>query len=261
MADNANRIDLFLPHAYHGRTIEQRAKDGYINATAMCQAAGREFKHYNANQATKAFLAELSSEVGIPTSELVQSISGGDPWRQGTWVHPQVAIHLAQWLSAKFAVLVSRWVFEWMSRGAQPVTIPFHLRRYVTNQRNVPRGHFSVLNEIAICLIAPLEDQGYTMPEHLWPDISEGKMFAKWLRDEHEVDTTAVPTYTHEFEDGRAPRPAKAYPNAWLAEFRAHFENVWLPERAATYFKERDPKALQYLPALLPPPDEEDDAA
>lgn len=79
-----NQLDKFLPRAYYGHTIEQRAKDGYINATAMCQAAGREFKHYNANQSTKAFLAELSAEVGIPTAELVQSISGGDPWRQGT---------------------------------------------------------------------------------------------------------------------------------------------------------------------------------
>lgn len=122
------------------------------------------------------------------------------------------------------------------------------------------RGHFSVLNEIAVALIAPLEAQGYTLPEHMWPDISEGKIFARWLRERHGVDTTAVPTYVHEFEDGRRPRLAKAYPNEWLAEFRDHFENVWIPERALYYFKERDPKALPYLPALLPPPNAEDAA-
>lgn len=260
MAKDANQIDLFLPHAYHGQTIEQRAKDGYINATAMCQAARKNWNDYWRLNGTQAFLAELAADTGIPVSGLVQSMRGGDPWRQGTWVHPQVAIHLAQWLSAKFAVLVSRWVYEWLSRGSQPVTMPYHLRRYVTNQKNVPRGHFSVLNELAISLIGPLEAQGYTLPEYMWPDISEGKMFAKWLRDEHGVDTTKVATYVHEFEDGRAARPAKAYPNEWLAEFRFHFENVWLPERATMYFQERDQKALQYLPALLPPPDEEDAA-
>lgn len=255
-----NQLDMFLPRAYYGHTIEQRSKDGYINATAMCQAAGKNWNDYSRLNGTQAFLPELAADTGIPVSELVQSVRGGDPWRQGTWVHPQVAIHLAQWLSPKFAVLVSRWVYEWMSGRPQTVTIPFHLRRYVANQRNVPRGHFSVLNEIAVGLIAPLEAQGYTLPEHMWPDISEGQIFARWLRERHGVDTAAMPSYVHEFEDGRRPRLARAYPNEWLAEFRDHFENIWIPERALYYFKERDPKALPYLPALLPPPKEEDAA-
>lgn len=87
-------------------------RDGYINATAMCRAAGKEFGHYNANATTKAFLAELSSEIGIPISELIQAVSGGNPAHQGTWVHPQVAIHLGQWVSPKFAVLVTLYKAE-----------------------------------------------------------------------------------------------------------------------------------------------------
>jgi hypothetical protein len=46
---------------------------------------------------------------------LVQIKKGGVKNEQGTWVHPQVAIHLAQWLSPTFAVKVSKWVFNWMS--------------------------------------------------------------------------------------------------------------------------------------------------
>lgn len=34
---------------------------------------------------------------------------------RGTYVHPKVAIHLAQWLSPKFAVFVTEVVFDWMS--------------------------------------------------------------------------------------------------------------------------------------------------
>jgi hypothetical protein len=108
VAKDPKQYEMFVPHDFQGSLIEQRAKDGYINATAMCRAAEREFKHYNENKTTKAFITELSAEVGIPTSELIQSVSGGAPHRQGTWVHPQVAIHLAQWLSAKFAVQVAR---------------------------------------------------------------------------------------------------------------------------------------------------------
>jgi hypothetical protein len=50
--------------------------------------------------------------MGIPITELVQSIRGGTPELQGTWVHPQVAIALAQWLSPEFAVKVTKWERE-----------------------------------------------------------------------------------------------------------------------------------------------------
>ena len=185
-------------------------------------------------------------------------VKGGRFDRQGTWVHPQVAVNLATWLSPKFAVMVSKWVYDWMSSGgASPAaTLPFHIRRYVADQRNVPAGHFSVLTEMILGLIGPMEAEGYTLPESMWPDISQGLMFAKWLRDAKGVDTASLPTYTHEFEDGRKPCQPKAYPNSLLADFRAHLTNVWIPERAIRYFEERDPAALPYLNRLLAGPTE-----
>jgi hypothetical protein len=242
-----------IPHPVQGSVIYQRPEDGYINATAMCQAAAKQFKHYNENKATKDFLAALEIEVGIPTSILVQSISGGDVRLQGTWVHPHVAIHLGQWVSAKFAVQVSQWVYDWMS-GKSPVVstpeVPYHLRRYVANQPNVPVGHFSILTEMTQLLIAPMEIMGYTLPERMLPDISHGKMFCKWLRDVHGIDTNALPTYLHVFEDGRRVWP-KAYPDRLLADFRKHFREEWLPNRAIDYFRPRDSAALEYLPKLI----------
>lgn len=245
----------YVPHKLDGEVVVLRQKDGYINATAMCKAAGKEFKHYNENKTTKAFMDELSAEVGIPTSELIQTLTGGTPGLQGTWVHPQVAINLAQWCSPKFAVRVSKWVYDWLSGGGQTTgKMPYHLRRYVANHQNVPAGHFSVLTEMTLALIAPLEAVGYEMPEKLWPDISQGKMFAKFLRDEFGVDTDAVPTYVHTFEDGRQAVSPKAYPNEFLPIFRDHFAEVWLPQRAMDYFTEKDPKALGYLKKALPAP-------
>ncbi len=49
----------------------------------------------HSTETTKAFIAALAPEAGIPASELIQSLSGGFSHMQGTWVHPQVAIHLA----------------------------------------------------------------------------------------------------------------------------------------------------------------------
>lgn len=147
--------------------------------------------------------------MGFPITELVQSIQGGNPTLQGTWVHPQVAIHLAQWLSPKFAVQVTKWVFDWMSGKVPGGNMPYHLRRYMANLTNVPAGHFSILNEVTLALIAPLEQMGYTLPQSMVPDISLGRMFSGWLR-ENGYDPDNMPRYNHHYEDGRIV-DARAY--------------------------------------------------
>ncbi len=243
-----------IPHSESGTIIYQRPADGYINATSLCQASNKRWNDYVVLASTKSFLASLSTETGIPVSTLVQSMKGGDVRHQGTWVHPQVAINLAQWLSGAFAVKVSKWVFDWMSGAAAPVQseIPYHLRRYVANQQNVPTGHFSILSELTIALIAPMESMGYSLPESMVPDISHGMMFCKWLRSKG-IDTDALPKYWHIYEDGRRVQ-AKAYPESLLADWRRHFREEWMPNKAIEYFRTRDSEALPYLPKLLPKP-------
>jgi hypothetical protein len=234
-------------------TVEQRENDGYINATAMCKVAKKLFGHYIENKQTKAFLAALQADIGIPISGLVQSVKGGDPSLQGSWVHPQVAINLATWLSPEFAVLVSKWVYEWMSGKSRPPsgTLPYHLRRHMLNIGKIPaHTHFSILQEMTNSLIAPLESNGYTLPDHLMPDISQGRMFCKFARDELGIDTDSLPTYEHEFE-GRPNVQAKLYPLHCLGQFREYIGSVWMPQRAGGYFKERDPSALPALDKVL----------
>lgn len=240
-----------IEHEVQGSPVQQRATDGYINATAMCRIAGRRWPDYWRLETSKAFVVELSAVVQICTTELVQTNTGGDPRLQGTWVHPDIAINLAQWLSPRFAVQVSQWVREWLTGGQSRNGQSYHLKRYTANLQNVPYGHFSILQEMMIGLIGPMESRGYVLPENMLPDISQGRMFCKFLRDEHGLDTSALPKYRHGFEDGRVVL-ANAYPNALLPAFRAHFFEVWIPERSEGYFKTRDAKALEYLPYLLP---------
>lgn len=232
--------------------IQQRLIDGYINATALCQASGKQLGHYLENVSTKAFLTMLSADIGIPISELVQIIRGGRIEYQGTWVHPQVAIHLGQWASPKFAVQVSKWVFEWMSGKVPNVKrLPYHLQRYLINRTEIPPTHFSIFNEIVYNLIAPLEDLGYELPDKLVPDISQGKMFAKWIREAKGLEPNDFPVYTHTYPDGRVIPNVKLYPNSLLGDFRDHFTNVWLKNHSTKYFAERDTNALPYLEQML----------
>ena len=249
MTDNAQMKLPLIPHKIEQGVVQQRAVDGYIDATAMCKNAGKSFADYGRLGSTKAFIAVLSSEMGIPISELIQVIKGGIPELQGTWIHPHVAINLAQWLSPKFAVLVSKWVFDWMT-GGNKSEMPYHLQRYMANRGQIPHTHFSVLNELTYNLVAPLESLGYTVPEHIVPDISEGIMFANWLRKEKGFDLKDFPKYTHRYLDGRTVE-ARLYPNELLADFRKHFNEVWLPKRANGYFQEKDPAALPHLKEVL----------
>ncbi len=43
----------------------------------------------------------------------VQTVMGGNPYFQGTWVHPRVAVHLGQWLSVEFQVWVTGIIDDW----------------------------------------------------------------------------------------------------------------------------------------------------
>ena len=114
-----------INHSLDNNLVCQRKDNGYINATALCKACDRRISHYFTNETTKAFLNELSLEVGIPTSKLKIIILGrADKIQQGTWVHPYVAINLAQWASPKFAVAVSKWVFDWFNGQKSPEVEP-----------------------------------------------------------------------------------------------------------------------------------------
>ncbi|GAB3113657.1 hypothetical protein GCM10027288_31340 [Bordetella tumbae] len=176
-----------------------------------------------------------------------------------TWIHPHIAINLGQWLSADFAVQVSEWVHSWMSgKGAanEPAPLPYHLQRYLANDVRVSPGYFSVLQETALNLFGPMHNIGFQIPQGWVPDISVGKGFCKWLRDEKGIDTDELPTYMHDYQDGRIVK-ANLYPDVMLADFRTWFRTVWLPVNGVKYFKSKDPGSLVYLdrhPALSAAP-------
>lgn len=260
MTQNYQYSLSLIPHRVQNSVVDQRASDGYINATALCKAAGKQFNDYTRLDGTKAFFDVVSAKTGIPVVKEKQSLievrPGAPDTGGGSWVHPKIAIHLGQWLSPEFAYQVAEWVEDWMSgKGRSPAQLPYHIRRHMLNHGSVPAGYFSVLQEMTFILIAPLDAMGYQMPESMVPDISMGRFLCQHMREKLGIDTDTLPVYHHRFEDGRIV-PARLYPESVLAEFRRIIREEWMPRKAPTYFRERDPVALSYLdklPALAAP--------
>jgi len=241
-----------ISHQVEKSIIQQRSSDGFINASQLCTVAGKRWFNYLREENTGHFLRTLAEQLKVKVADLHPELKT-DAAETNVWVHPQVAIHLAQWLSPAFAVKVSSWVYDWMSgKGApaRPSKMPYHLERHMANVGKIPPTHFSILQEMTTTLIAPLEVSGYTLPEKMVPDISQGKMFCKFAREKLGLDTDALPTYEHQYPDGRVVE-AKLYPVEHLGAFRKYIAEVWMPQRAEGYFKDRDPLALLALDKVL----------
>ena len=83
-------------------TIRQ---DGMINATLMCKTCKRKAHEYFSNKKTKTFLRQLEKTLGLTSQDLVVVLPG-----RSTWVHTQVATHMASWISSSFAVKLAGWI-------------------------------------------------------------------------------------------------------------------------------------------------------
>lgn len=58
-----------------GFVIDQRAKDGFVSATAMCKAAGDPIGDWSQNAGNKKVMASLAGAMGIPIDPLVDTIA------------------------------------------------------------------------------------------------------------------------------------------------------------------------------------------
>jgi hypothetical protein len=95
--------------------IISRKEDGYINVTELCKSSNKLFSNWKQNKTSEGVIKEFISVLGIPRTEIIKVKQGGS--NQGTYVHPQLAIVIAQWVSPEVAVRVSKWIFELMITG------------------------------------------------------------------------------------------------------------------------------------------------
>ena len=98
-----------VSRSWNGTPISRRTSDGYVNATAMCKANGKQWSKYRESDRCQTYLDALAETSEIRMFDLIESRQGQGG---GTWVHPQVAVDLARWISAPFAVWMDGWFLE-----------------------------------------------------------------------------------------------------------------------------------------------------
>lgn len=86
-----------VQHHVQGQIVGQRRDDGYINATELCKRAGKRWYDFARLGSTPDLLDVLSAETGIPVSAIIQQVRLGNPPVVQTFVHPELAIHVAYW--------------------------------------------------------------------------------------------------------------------------------------------------------------------
>lgn len=97
-----------------------------VNATEMAKPFGKRPVDWLNNQYTKGFLIDLAEVRNLTSADLVRVIKGGnDKNAQGTWMHEDVALEFARWLSPQFAIWCNDRIKELMKFGitATPQTI------------------------------------------------------------------------------------------------------------------------------------------
>lgn len=99
---------------YNNQVITRR-NDGFVNLTQMCQANGKRIDNWLRLKQTQDYISVLSNSL---TSEVVYSEEGVNG---GTWGHPSLAINLARWISAAFAVWCDGHIFNLLSTGSTAI--------------------------------------------------------------------------------------------------------------------------------------------
>ncbi len=104
--------ETFTKGTYNSIDIIIRDKDGYINATALCNQFGRRFAKLQDNKTTwKLYYntAEKHIRAYLPNSGgiIYELKKGYNRELYGQYVHPKLVNYIAMWASAEYAFVVS----------------------------------------------------------------------------------------------------------------------------------------------------------
>lgn len=111
-------MEVMSIFSYNGSKVTFRSENEllYINATEMAKPFGKQVKDWKRLKSTEQFVASLSAKRQISLLGLfIVNQGGANP---GTWMHEDVALEFARWLSPEFAIWCNDRIKELLTKGS-----------------------------------------------------------------------------------------------------------------------------------------------
>lgn len=111
-----------IPFDYEGQPIRFNT-EGWINATEAAKHFGKRVQHWLDNEQTQEYIRETLDELAEQDPARFKSRNSGllvvaqRGRNGGTWLHPELAVEFARWLSPKFARWCDRNIKELIRQG------------------------------------------------------------------------------------------------------------------------------------------------
>jgi hypothetical protein len=105
-------------------------ENNMIKINDICSLAGKETYHWTDNKRTKSLIVqyqELNPDHGIPCTV----IQGGDPDKQGTWIHKDLAHSFMMWCFPSYELIVNDILNELFSKGTVTVVAKTKAEMYL----------------------------------------------------------------------------------------------------------------------------------
>lgn len=103
---------------YNGSPVTfQKGNSVMVNATEMAKPFGKNVSHWLRNKSTEEFIKELAALRNRKGSDLVQVANG-----IGCFMHEDVAMEFARWLSPAFAIWCNDRIKELLTQGVTTVS-------------------------------------------------------------------------------------------------------------------------------------------
>ena len=109
-----------VKYEYQGNPISFSNENGVmVNATNMAKPFGKRPVDWLQNKTTQEFLSVFSKVRKSTLADLVQVTQGGA--YPGTWMHEDVALEFARWLSPQFAIWCNSKIKELLTQGVTTI--------------------------------------------------------------------------------------------------------------------------------------------
>ena len=116
-----NALSVF---AYQGKQITFKKGDNVmVNATEMAKPFGKHVWKWLELPSTKEYIKALSENRSLAYNQLVVSVKGGnDVCLRGNWLHEDLALEFARWLSPAFSIWCNDRIKELLLQGVTTVS-------------------------------------------------------------------------------------------------------------------------------------------